>query len=226
MLIPARLAAWGNVALALTGPTVVAAIGAHAPPSVPTLAAHGIGVAAIALLAVAVTMRAVLGEGYAWRRLGFGNVSVATPLLALGLTAFFVFLFGPAANLVLAQLGGQDFTGAIAAANRLPSLYLTSTIVIVAAAEEVLYRGYAIERLFDLTGSYPVASIVSVIAFAVAHVPVWGVAPAATMIAAGGILAAVYLWCRDLVALILAHIATDVCGIVLAPLLAHAATRT
>ena len=88
----------------------------------------------------------------------------------------------------------------------------------------MLYRGYAIERLVDLTGSYLVASAVSVIAFGLAHVPMWGLAAAATTIASGGILTGIYIWRRDLVALILAHIATDVCGLVIAPQLARAAT--
>jgi membrane protease YdiL (CAAX protease family) len=96
------------------------------------------------------------------------------------------------------------------------------TIVIVAPAEELLYRSYAIARLSDLTGSWLLASIVSVVSLGLAHVPMWGWAPAATTIVSGGIGTVVYLWRRDIVALILAHIATDLYGIVLAPDIAHA----
>jgi hypothetical protein len=49
----------------------------------------------------------------------------------------------------------------------------------------------------------------------------WGWAPAATTIVSGGILTVVYLWRQDILALILAHIATDLYGIVLAPHLAR-----
>ena len=49
-----------------------------------------------------------------------------------------------------------------------------------------------------------------------------GVAPAATTIVSGGILTVVYLWRQDYPCLILAHIATDLYGIVLAPYLARA----
>jgi membrane protease YdiL (CAAX protease family) len=75
--------------------------------------------------------------------------------------------------------------------------------------------------LSDLAGSYLLASIVSVVAFGLAHVPMWGWPPAATTIVSGGVLTVVYLWRQDS-ALILAHIATDLYGIVLAPHLARA----
>jgi membrane protease YdiL (CAAX protease family) len=94
--------------------------------------------------------------------------------------------------------------------------------VIVAPGEELLYRGYAITRLFDLTGSYVLASIVSVAAFGLAHVPMWGWAPAATTIVSAGIVTVIYLWRQDILALILAHVATDLYGIVLASHLARA----
>jgi membrane protease YdiL (CAAX protease family) len=131
-------------------------------------------------------------------------------------------LFGPIAYWVLARSGSQSFGAGIEAVSQLPTAYLILTIVIVAPAEELLYRGYAIARLSDLAGSYLLASIISVVAFGLAHVPMWGWAPAATTIVSGGIVTVVYLWRQDIVALILAHIATDLYGIVLAPHLARA----
>jgi membrane protease YdiL (CAAX protease family) len=55
--------------------------------------------------------------------------------------------------------------------SQLPTACLILTIVIVAAAEELLYRSYAIRRLFDFDRLVVVASIVSVVAFGLAHVP-------------------------------------------------------
>jgi uncharacterized protein len=167
----------------------------------------------------------MLGEGYALQRLGFGQCSWAMPLLAVALTAFFELVFGPIAYWVLARSGSQSFGAGIEAVNQLPTAYLMLTIVIVAPAEELLYRGYVIARLSDLAGSFPLASIVSVVAFGLAHVPLWGWAPAATTIVSGGIVTVVYLWRQDILALILAHIATDLYGIVLAPRLGHTAAN-
>src|SRR5260370_35561120 len=52
-------------------------------------------------------------------------------------------------------------------------------------------------RLSDLAGSYLLARIVSVVAFGLAHVPMWRWAPAATTIVSGGILTVVYPWRQD-----------------------------
>ena len=136
-------------------------------------------------------------------------------------SAFFVLVFGPIAYWVLARSGSQSFDVGIETVSQLPTAYLMLTIVIVAPAEELLYRGYAIARLFDLTGSHLLASIVSVVAFGLAHVPMWGWEPAATTIVSATIVTIVYLRRPDILALILAHIATDLYGIVLAPHLAR-----
>jgi membrane protease YdiL (CAAX protease family) len=221
-VIRSHLSAWANVTLALAGPALVAVLGAELEPNPLTLAAHAIGLLAIVLITIGVYTWAIFGEGYVLQRLGFGQCSWATPLLAITLTAFFVLVFGPIAYWVLARTGSQSFGAGIEAVSQLPNAYLILTIVIVAPAEELLYRGYAIARLSDLAGSYLLASIVSVVAFGLAHVPMWGWAPAATTIVSGGIVTVVYLWRQDILALILAHIATDLYGIVLAPHLARA----
>src|SRR5262245_66478842 len=84
------------------------------------------------------------GEGYTLGRLGFGQCSRATPLIAIALTAFFVLVFGPIAFWVLARSGSQGFGGGIEAVSQLPTAYLMLTIAIVAPAEALLSRGYAI----------------------------------------------------------------------------------
>jgi membrane protease YdiL (CAAX protease family) len=208
--------------LALAGPGLVAFLGDQLVQKPLTLAAHAISLLAIALITFGVYAWAILGEGYALKRLGFGQCSWVTPLLATALTAFFVLIFGPIVYWVLAISGSQSFDVGIEAVGQLPTAYLVLTIVIVAPAEELLYRGYAIARLSDLTGSCLLASIASVGSLGLAHVPMWGWAPAATTIVSGGIATVVYLWRQDILALILSHIATDLYGIVLVPNLAPA----
>lgn len=222
MAVTSYLSAWANVTLALVGTAIVAILGAQLAPKPLTLAAHAVGLLAIALIAIGVFAWAILGEGYSLRRLGFGQCSWVTPLLASALAAFFVLVFGPIAYWVLLKAGSQNFNTGIEAVNQLPTAYLVLTIAIVASVEELIYRGYGIARLSDLTGSYFLASTISVAAFGIAHVPMWGWAPAATTIVSGSIMTAVYLWRQDIPALILAHIATDLYGIVLAPHLARA----
>ncbi|HVN00592.1 MAG TPA: CPBP family intramembrane glutamic endopeptidase [Caulobacteraceae bacterium] len=101
----------------------------------------------------------------------------------------------------------------------LPTWFLALDVVIVAAAEEWLYRGYAIGRLEALTGRAWLAGLISLAAFALAHLPLWSVGAALSTVVSGGLLTAVYLWRRDIVLLILAHVATDLWGLVVAPAL-------
>ena len=81
---------------------------------------------------------------------------------------------------------------------------------------EWLYRAYAIERLEAVTGRTWFAASASLLAFVVAHLPVWGPGVALTTVVSGGILTALYLWRRDIAFLILAHILTDLYGLVVA----------
>ena len=91
--------------------------------------------------------------------------------------------------------------------------------------EEVLYRGFALDHLARLSGSDWMAAALVVAAFGLAHVPLWGWAPALTTAISGAALTLFYLWHRDLAANIAAHVATDFVGIVLPALAAKPRRR-
>ena len=74
------------------------------------------------------------------------------------------------------------------------------------AVEELLYRGYAVERLGALTGRRYVGAGLATLGFALAHVPAWGLTFALVGDLPFGILmTGFYVWRRDLVANMLAH---------------------
>ena len=52
-----------------------------------------------------------------------------------------------------------------------------------------------------------------------AHVPTWGWGPALVTLASGGIPTLFHIWCQDVAANIVAHVVTDIIGVVLMPLL-------
>lgn len=215
--------AWINVIVALTGLGIVAFIGQRWPVSSDPLIAHVVGLSAIVAIAVGVYAMAVLDEGYTLSRLGFGKLGWTTPVMALALVALFVLVFGPFAYWLVAQLGAGDFGRGLAATQQLPTPYLIVTIVVVASVEELLYRGYAIPRLSELTGSTIAAAVISVLAFGLVHVPMWGWGPALTTVLSGAILTGAYVWRQDLPALMLAHVATDLYGLVIAARVTHGA---
>lgn len=92
-------------------------------------------------------------------------------------------------------------------------------LITAGVAEEAIYRGFAIERLTALTGRRWLAALIALAAFVAAHVPFWGLGAIATPIVGGGFFTLVYLWRRDLVACMVAHLAVDSVGLLLAPAL-------
>jgi membrane protease YdiL (CAAX protease family) len=99
------------------------------------------------------------------------------------------------------------------------TLPVTSLTVLRAGiSEEVMYRGYAIERLQSLTGSKWIAAGIALVLFAAFHFR-QGWAGMLIALVLGAVLTAFYLWKRDLVANIIAHFTVDFVPNVLLPLL-------
>jgi membrane protease YdiL (CAAX protease family) len=76
-------------------------------------------------------------------------------------------------------------------------------------SEEVLFRGYPIERLQEWSGSRALAAIVPLIAFTLAHVGPWGWSHLLVAAFGGAMLTVLYLWRRNLWASMLAHCLID-----------------
>ena len=181
-----------------------------------TVASSTPWLAAFAGLIAVVAALAVYGERLGAAQLGFGRIGWLTLPSAAILAAFFIFAFGPAAYWVLLRLPLGSFGGGVAALSALPTWFLVLDVMIVSAGEEWLYRGYAIERLQALTGQPWLAGLISLVVFAIVHLPLWGPGVALSTLVSGGVLTALYLWRRDVLFLMLAHVATDLYGLVLA----------
>lgn len=87
--------------------------------------------------------------------------------------------------------------------------------------EEVLFRGYVIERMRMLTGSTWWGAIISLIGFTLAHLAGFGVAGAIQIGVWAIIVTLLYAWQRNLVACMLMHALNDGYAYVLIPLLFH-----
>lgn len=168
----------------------------------------------------------ILAVVLVWERrgissLGLGRATFASLAWGLALATVFILVIGPLLLRLPGWLGLEGFDPGLAELGSLPVWYLIVAVVIGGAVEEVLYRGFAVERLADLTGSLWLAASITVIAFAAAHVPSWGWGPALTTLISGTVFTAFYIWRRDLWSNIIAHTLTDFVGIALAPLLAR-----
>lgn len=82
-------------------------------------------------------------------------------------------------------------------------------------AEEIIFRGYAIERLRELTGSFSVAGIISCTVFALEHLGVWSWGHVIIAGFAGAILTLLYMWRRNLWVNMIAHFIPDAVGLLL-----------
>ena len=96
-----------------------------------------------------------------------------------------------------------------------PYWYRLLLVLRAAVVEEILFRGYMIEKVRQLTGSTLLAITVSVATFTFAHLRGWGLVQLIPVFGGGVILALLYVWKRDLPSNMLAHFLTDGVGFLL-----------
>jgi membrane protease YdiL (CAAX protease family) len=105
------------------------------------------------------------------------------------------------------------------AARGVPDYLLACVLVVVVAwAEETIFRGYLMLRFAAVTKSSAAAVLLSAAVFAIGH-GYEGSAGVVTVFGLGLVLALVYLWRKSLVAPMVMHLLQDFVGIVLAPML-------
>jgi membrane protease YdiL (CAAX protease family) len=96
-----------------------------------------------------------------------------------------------------------------------PHWWRLTLILRGAIAEEVVFRGYAIERLRELTGGISIAGILSCTVFVLEHLGVWGWGHLLIGGFAGVILTLLYIWHRNLWVNMIAHFVPDAIGLLL-----------
>ncbi len=90
-----------------------------------------------------------------------------------------------------------------------PAWWRAISVIRAAVSEEILFRGYAISRIRVLTGSLPLASILSWTVFTVAHVGPWGWGHLLIAGFGGLILTLAFLWRGNIWVSIVAHAVID-----------------
>lgn len=212
------------LALALCAPPAIAFYGARAPQGDITLSRNL--VCQIMLMGVSgIGMWIMLGPlAFPTTALGLGLPDWGTFAWGAGIAAVFILGIGPILMRLPGWLGLSGFEGTLGTLARLPVWYLALAVVIGGIAEEVLYRGIAIAILSDRDFGPWSAGLIVLLAYTLAHIPMWGIGPALTTAISGAFLMVFYLWHGDLIANIIGHIATDFVGIVLGPLLARRRT--
>ncbi len=139
-----------------------------------------------------------------WKSVVFGV------LAAIALTAIMVLEFSIVVPLL--HLNTASIVAGQRAILSTPYWYRILLVLRAAVVEEILFRGYLIEKVRQLSKNTAFAVVVSVTAFTYAHLGGWG---PVHLIAVGGgglVFALLYVWRRDLPSNILAHFLADAAG--------------
>lgn len=200
---------WTGLFVALFGMLLVRQVVNYiwSTPTLTSAIAKEAGMWLVALILIVVVK---LGEGLPLRSIGLGTARFWKSTL----WGIVIMIVCTAAAIGLIALTGYNGGESGKALEKLP-LWLINFIVIRAGVvEELCYRGYAIERLQALGLPGWLAASIPLAIFGVGH---WtgGWANIVIALALGGILAAFYLWRRDLVANMIGHWLVDFLGNVL-----------
>jgi membrane protease YdiL (CAAX protease family) len=93
-----------------------------------------------------------------------------------------------------------------------PFWYRLLLVLRASVVEEIIFRGYMIEKVRQLTSSSALAVALSVATFTYAHLARWGFVQLIPVFAAAIIFALLYIWRRDLPSNMGAHFITDGAG--------------
>lgn len=143
-----------------------------------------------------------------WDTLGWALVMTAALVASLMLSY----------ALILPALGLEMNRAATKSITDLSLLSQFALFVRAGVTEEILFRGFPIERLLELTRSKWIAVLVPGILFVGGHYLFWGVGQLVVVAFATVIITSFYLWRRDLICCMIAHILSDVIGFTLARL--------
>jgi membrane protease YdiL (CAAX protease family) len=214
---PVSLQSLVTVCVALVAPALVGVAGELSSGWASPLARNIAATASMLAIVLAAFSFSMHRNKLPLRQLGFAESGWRSIPIGLLLAAFLVFVYGPILTWALHQSGAGAFENGMDRLAPIPTWALLVTIIIMASAEELLYRAYAIEVLGPILGSRSAAGAAAVLVFSLAHVPFWGWAAASTTLAAGALLTIIYLWRADVLALMIAHVAADIVGLVIVP---------
>lgn len=195
----ASFATWVGLFVALFGMLIVRQVVNHfwPTPGFTSAVIKEIGMWTVGLLLVVIIKAA---EGLPLSSVGFGTAKFWKSIL-WGLLLGVVCLIAGGIVGALTHFNGGEAGKAF---GQLPVGLVSLIVVRAGVVEELCYRGYAIERLHALGLPRWIAAAVPLVIFGVGH---WtgGWANIVIALVLGGILAAFFVWRRDLVANMIGH---------------------
>jgi len=147
--------------------------------------------------------------------IGFRNVRLQDVLIGLGagivmIAGFAVIYYGVLPALHLSESSQVNELMVT------PFWWRLISVIRAAIGEEVIFRGFAIERGREVFGSLRIASALSWIVFTLEHITTWGWSHVLVAGFGGLLLTLLYVWRRNLWINIIAHFVVDGASVLLA----------
>jgi membrane protease YdiL (CAAX protease family) len=199
------------VSLALAGPPLVTLACRCLGGGIEALIGGDLLLVAIALTVVAIAR----GQRFDRRSLGLRRPDWTTLAGGLLLAALSMWVTAPLASWLMRLAGSAGFAPRLDRLLALPRWARAVAVVVGCPVEEWLYRGYATAALSRWTRSAAWGASLATAAFALAHLPAWGLAVSLSLLIPGSVATLVYVWRQDLALAALAHVITDAAGILL-----------
>jgi membrane protease YdiL (CAAX protease family) len=173
-----------------------------------TRAIWGLALTWIAAIALLILIK--YGEGRPFTSVGFSPITIKEGLLAMCI-GIVLSISVPLLTLLASQLLPSATDGSILDATVQNSWQMLLLGVLTAGiTEEIIFRGYLIERLDELTGRPFIAVGVSVLAFTLPHILNWNITHVVgVVLPLGLILTWLYLWKRNIIFNMIVHIVID-----------------
>ena len=148
-------------------------------------------------------------EGRPYSSIGFASLTVKDGLLAV-VIGIVLSISVPLLTLLASQFLPSTTEGSIVSTAQAPWLILLFSVLTAGITEEIIFRGYLIERLSKLTGKSVIAVVISVIAFTLPHLLNWNIVHVVgVVLPLGLILSWIYLWKRNILFNMIVHIVID-----------------
>ena len=165
-----------------------------------------IGLAVMWMAAFCVILLVYGGEKRKLRSIGLTGPSKKIVSQALGLGVL-LSLAVPLLSVLAGTLLPSKPTGSIEAATQIPWWLMLLSVLTAGVTEEILFRGYPLERLFEMTGSKLFSSFISLAFFTAIHAAAWNLAHlVGVVMPLGVILIILYWWRRNVIMVMIVHV--------------------
>jgi len=165
----------------------------------------------------------LLGIVFLWERESLASLGIKVVTwrgLLWGLAGFVVgALSFIATTPLVTALGLSTTSPGIEQLAQTPIALRIAIVITAGITEEILFRGYPIERLTSMLGRGVLAAGIAYLVFVLLHIPFWGWGGTIQIGIWSLIITALYVWRRDLLACMFMHILNDAYAFILLPTL-------